>query len=143
MPPRAPRGLNLRTLQEGLQLGLETGNWSQLGEEINPLNPSLSYALSSFDIRHNFVASYKYKLPVERLLGWNRWTEHLDIALLKRVRLTEPKSLQFRIEGFNAFNHAQFFGPDTVDGEINSSTFGQVTNADPPRLVQISAKLFF
>ena len=36
---------------------------SNLGEEVNPLNPSLSRALSAFDIRHNFVVSYTYQLP--------------------------------------------------------------------------------
>jgi hypothetical protein len=39
---------------------------SNLGEEVNPINPALSYALSSFDIRHNFVVSYNYKIPFER-----------------------------------------------------------------------------
>ncbi|MFY9855815.1 MAG: TonB-dependent receptor, partial [Terracidiphilus sp.] len=30
---------------------------SNIGEEVNPFNPELSYALSSFDVRHNFVLS--------------------------------------------------------------------------------------
>ena len=206
---------------------------SNLGEEVNPINPSLSYALSSFDIRHNFVASFDYKMPLESLFGAsNRWTQgweltgivrfssglsvtlvnygdnsllgaepnginnygvdepdftpeplklnhnprdgqpyfdtslftenalgtlgnaprrffsgpgmdNYDLALLKNIGLTEKKSLQLRLEGFNAFNHAQFFGPQTVNGNVNSSTFGQVVSADPPRLVQLGAKLFF
>src|SRR5208282_1459425 len=33
---------------------------SNLGEEVNPLNPSLSRALSAFDMTHNFVVSYDY-----------------------------------------------------------------------------------
>ena len=66
-----------------------------------------------------------------------------DVALLKNVRLTESKSLQFRIEAFNAFNHAQFFGPQAVDGNIDSSTFGQAISAAPPRLVQLGAKFLF
>ena len=68
---------------------------------------------------------------------------NFDIALLKNVRLTEAKSLQFRVEAFNAFNHAQFFGPQAVDGNIDSSTFGQIISAAPPRLVQLGAKFFF
>ncbi len=44
--------------------------------------------------------------------------DNFDMALLKNVRLTESKSLQFRIEAFNVFNHAQFFGPQAVDGNI-------------------------
>ena len=66
-----------------------------------------------------------------------------DMALLKNVRLTESKSLQFRLEGFNIFNHAQFFGPQSVDGNISSSNFGQVVSANSPRLVQLGAKFLF
>jgi hypothetical protein len=68
---------------------------------------------------------------------------NFDTALLKNLRLTESKSLQFRLEAFNAFNHTQFFGPQSVDGNISSSTFGQVMSAAPPRLVQLGAKFLF
>ena len=51
-------------------------NSSNLGEQVNPVNPALSYALSAFDIKHNFVASYRYQLPVERLFRRSTgWTE--------------------------------------------------------------------
>ena len=66
-----------------------------------------------------------------------------DMALLKNVRVTESKSLQFRVEGFNVFNHTQFFGPQSVDGNIGSSSFGQVVSANPPRLVQLGVKFLF
>jgi len=220
-------------ISAGYTYGKSMDNSSNLGEEVNPINPSLSWALSSFDIRHNFVVSYNYKLPLEQLFrAANRWTEgwelsgithfgtglpvtlfsygdnsllgtepnginnygvdepdftpgplnlnhnpgngqpyfntslfsenawgtpgnvprrffsgpgmnNFDMALLKNLRLTESKSLQFRIEAFNVFNHPQFFGPSTVNGNIGSSTFGQVVSADPPRLMQLAAKLFF
>ena len=41
---------------------------SNVGEEVNPYDPSVSYALSAFDIRHNFVVSYNYELPFDQLL---------------------------------------------------------------------------
>ncbi len=69
--------------------------------------------------------------------------DNYDIALIKNVRLAESKSLVFRLEGFNVFNHAQFFGPQAVDGNIASSAFGMVANARPPRLVQVAAKFNF
>jgi len=68
---------------------------------------------------------------------------NFDTALQKNVRLTEAKSLEFRAEVFNTFNHAQFFGPAAVDGNISDSTFGQIVNATPPRLVQLAAKFKF
>jgi Carboxypeptidase regulatory-like domain/TonB dependent receptor len=206
---------------------------SNLGEAVNPLDPALSKALSSFDVKHNFVVSYNYQLPFEQLFrASNEWTrgwelsgithfssglpvtlvnfgdnsllgsepnginnfgvdepdytggalklnsnprngqayfntaafaenalgtpgtakrrffygpgmDNYDLALLKNVRLTEAKSLQFRIEAFNSFNHAQFFGPQAVDGNIDSSTFGNVIGATSPRLVQLGFKFLF
>jgi hypothetical protein len=206
---------------------------SNVGEEVNPIDPALSKALSAFDVKHNFVVSYSYQMPIERLFrASNRWTQgwelsgithfssglpvtlvnfgdnsllgsepnginnfgvdepdynggslslnrnprnglsyfnpaqfsenalgtpgtakrrffygpgmdNYDMALLKNVRLTESKSLQFRLEAFNIFNHAQFFGPQSVDGNIDSSTFGDVISAAAPRLVQLGAKFFF
>lgn len=68
---------------------------------------------------------------------------NFDIALSKVVSLGETRSLQFRLETFNTFNHAQFFGPSSVDGEITSSAFGQVVSAAAPRLVQAGVKLAF
>jgi hypothetical protein len=217
----------------GYTYGKSMDDSSNLGEEINPVRAPLSYALSSFDIRQNFVLSYDYKFPVERLFrAWNRWTrgwefsgithfssglpvtlvdygdnsllgaepnginnygvdepdftpgplelnhnprngqpyfnaalfrqnalgtlgnakrrffpgpglDNYDIALLKDIGLTERKTLQLRVEGFNSFNHAQFFGPQTVNGAINDSAFGQFVSADPPRLVQLGAKFLF
>ena len=38
---------------------------SNIGEEVNPINPSLSRALSAFDVTHNFVVSYSWQLPFD------------------------------------------------------------------------------
>jgi hypothetical protein len=206
---------------------------SNLGEEINPINPALSKALSAFDVKQNFVVSYNYELPFEHLSGHsNRWTQgwalsgiirystgfpvtlynygdnsllgtepngvnnfgvdepqytpgplalnhnprnaapyfntslfslqplgepgnakrrffygpgidNYDMALLKNVALTESKSLQFRFEAFNVFNHAQFYGPASVNGNVNSSSFGEVVSAAAPRLMQAAVKFIF
>jgi hypothetical protein len=206
---------------------------SNIGDQVDPFDPSLSRELSSFDMRQEFVASYSYRVPFERLFGaHNRWTEgwsisgitryssgfpvtfynyedtsllgtqgngvnnlsvdeldyapgpldlnhnprngesyfntslfslpalgnignsrrrffsgpginNYDLTLQKNVRLTESKSFEFRLEAFNAFNHAQFYGPSSVDGNISSETFGQVVSAAPPRLLQIASKINF
>jgi hypothetical protein len=49
--------------------------------------------------------------------GMDNW----DIVLHKLTRLAEGKTLEFRFETFNAFNHAQFFGSGSVDGNVASS----------------------
>jgi hypothetical protein len=69
--------------------------------------------------------------------------QNFDITLTKNLRLTETKSMEFRLEAFNAFNHAQFYGPASVDGNITSAAFGQVVSAASPRLIQIGTKFMF
>ena len=54
---------------------------------------------------------------------------NFDLALLKTFRFNESKSLQFRMEAFNVFNHTNFFGPTAVNGNIDSTLFGQIANA--------------
>jgi hypothetical protein len=68
---------------------------------------------------------------------------NFDLALLRTFRITESKSLQFRLESFNTFNHAQFFGAAAVDGGIDDNLFGQVVKAAPPRLMQMALKFTF
>jgi len=217
----------------GYTYGKSLDQASNLGEEINPLNPALSKALSAFDVKHNFVVSYNYQLPLDHIFAIsNRWTkgwaasgitrfstgfpvtlynygdnsllgtepngvnnygvdepqytpgalglnrnprngqsyfdtslfslqplgqsgnakrrffcgpgiDNYDMALIKNLPLPESKSLQFRFEGFNVFNHAQFYGPASVNGNINSSSFGQVVSAAAPRLMQAAVKFIF
>jgi hypothetical protein len=59
----------------------------------------------------------------------------------KSTTVLDGKELQIRAEAFNVFNHAQFFGPGSVEGNVGSATFGQIVSAAPPRLMQVSARL--
>jgi hypothetical protein len=68
--------------------------------------------------------------------GINNW----DISFLKRMKFTESKSLEFRAEMFNAFNHAQFLNPDN---QGFSGTFGQISKTRGPRLVQFALKFYY
>ena len=209
---------------------------SNLGEQLNPLNLAATRAISAWDMRHNFVGSFKVDLPFDLLSrhsnrltdGWSvagtvRFSTGLPVSLLddsdnsllgtlgngvnnylldtpkyhgaplyintnprngkpefnntpaafttetlgklgnvprrffygpginnfdmtltKRLKVTESKSFEFRLEAFNALNHAQFYGAAAVDGEVNNDPhFGQVVSAAAPRLVQIAAKFTF
>lgn len=66
-----------------------------------------------------------------------------DMALMRSFQLSEAKALQFRLETFNTFNHAQFFGPGAVNGDADSDLFGHVVKAAPPRLMQLALKFTF
>lgn len=68
---------------------------------------------------------------------------NFDVALLKSFAFRDSKALQFRLETFNTFNHAQFFGPASVNGDVDSRLFGQVVKAAAPRLVQAALKFTF
>ena len=206
---------------------------SNLGEQINPFNQRLTRAISAWDMTHNFVATYNYELPLDRIFarnglseGWSlsgttRFStglpvtlsdisdnsllgtlgngvnnqlldtpqmvagplqintnprngrpafntslfsvetlgqlgnaprrffhgpgiENFDMQISKTVRLTESRSLDFRMEAFNVFNHAQFYGPSSVEGEVNDPTnFGHVVSAAAPRLIQLAVKFHF
>jgi hypothetical protein len=68
---------------------------------------------------------------------------NFDLALLRNFVISETKTVQFRLETFNTFNHTQFFGPAAVNGDFGTGTFGYVVKAAPPRLVQIALKFSF
>jgi hypothetical protein len=68
---------------------------------------------------------------------------NFDMAMAKKVRLGESRSFEFRLEAFNVWNHAQFYGPAAVNGNIGSPDFGQIVSAASPRLAQLAAKFFF
>lgn len=68
--------------------------------------------------------------------GLNNW----DFSIGKRFSLSERHKLDFRAELFNIFNHTQFGFPSSV---ISSATFGRITSARDPRLVQLSLKYWF
>ncbi len=205
---------------------------SNLGEQTNPFNASLTRVVSSWDMTHNFVATYTYALPFDVLFRRNRLTsgwslsgttrfstglpvtladdsdrsllgtlgngvnnqlldtpqmisgpleintnprngqpafnttlfapetlgqlgnaarrffygpgiENFDMQITKRVPISESRSCDIRAEAFNVFNHAQFYGPAAVDGEINDPNFGRVVSAAAPRLIQVAVKFHF
>ena len=62
----------------------------------------------------------------------------LDAAVDKNFGISEKTRLQFRAEAFNVTNHANFIVP--VD-DINSPVFGQLTEAQPPRILQFALKI--
>jgi hypothetical protein len=69
--------------------------------------------------------------------------ENLDATVSREFRVGEGRAFELRAEGFNVFNHAQFFGAASVEGNISSGTFGNAVSAMPPRLMQVAAKFRF
>jgi len=81
--------------------------------------------------------------------GINNW----DISVLKNFKFTESKAVQLQCNLFNAFNHAQFYGPGSNAGADGlTSQFGQVSSDSTPsqspyyrgpRVVQLALKFYF
>jgi len=69
--------------------------------------------------------------------GFQQW----DFSALKNFRVTEGKTIQFRGELFNIFNHANLGLP--VNDLNNTSNFGQIQTSSPGRLVQFALKFLF
>jgi hypothetical protein len=69
--------------------------------------------------------------------------EDVDATVSKTARLFDGSSLEFRAEAFNLFNHAQFFGAATVEGNMASGSFGNAVSAMAPRLMQLALRYRF
>jgi Carboxypeptidase regulatory-like domain len=93
----------------------------------------------------------------KRRMFYGPGIDNYDMALHKVTNFTESRSLELRLEMFNVFNHAQFYGGNSVDGNIgdqiigpggrvdpgNPGSFGTITKAADPRIGQIAAKFRF
>jgi Carboxypeptidase regulatory-like domain len=66
---------------------------SGYGEQINPVNPRLSRGLSAFDSTHNFVFSYAYTLPFDKLDGPKKLTNGWQISGITRFATGLPVTI--------------------------------------------------
>jgi hypothetical protein len=73
--------------------------------------------------------------PIE---GPGRWD--LDANIHKSIRIQESKSLTFRVDAQNLFNHPT---PGNPNVNINSGTFGQITTKTGNRTLQAQVRLDF
>ena len=69
--------------------------------------------------------------------------ENLDATVSRSFLVKDDRALELRAEAFNVFNHTQFFGAASVEGNISSTTFGQAVSALPPRLMQLALRCRF
>jgi hypothetical protein len=65
---------------------------------------------------------------------------NLDLAFAKSTPVSDKAQVEVRADFFNLFNHTKFLSPDTNPG---SPTFGQLLDAFPPRIIQLSLRFSF
>jgi hypothetical protein len=67
---------------------------SNLGEQVDPFNVAASEAPSAFDMRHNFVVSYSYELPFDRMFDrTNQLTSGWSLSGTTRLSSGFPVTL--------------------------------------------------
>lgn len=65
---------------------------------------------------------------------------NFDAALLRTISMNERWKVDLRFEAFNVINHTNLSGPST---NLSSSSFGQITGAGDPRILQGALKVHF
>jgi hypothetical protein len=64
-----------------------------------------------------------------------------DLGLIKDTRISERAKVQFRAEFFNVFNNVNFANPTSTT--VGTATYGKITSAGDPRILQLALKLSF
>ena len=112
-------------------------------------NRTCSGNLSSVDLRSNrqFIDTSCFQDTERGFFGNSERApisgpglNNFVIGIQKDFVFAESKLLEFRLEMFNAFNHAQFRNPN---GSVANRNFGLVSAARQPRVVQMALKLQF
>ena len=88
-PPAEDSGLEFLA---GYTYSKSLDNGSGYGEQINLLNQG-ERSLSAFDVRHNFVVSYDYHLPFDRLGGPSRLVKGWRLSGITRFSTGLPVTL--------------------------------------------------
>jgi hypothetical protein len=103
---------------------------SGYGEQINPYNPKLSRGLSAFDSTHNFVLSYSYYLPFDKLGGPKRLTNGWQVSGITRFATGLPVTLVEQDD--HSLQGTSFGGPIILSADTPNAT-GQPLNISNPR----------
>lgn len=140
------------TLQSGLPFTVTSGvnnSGSNVGSDRANLvgDPSLGGGRSTAEMIHEYfnTAAFVVNTPGtfgnagrNILIGPNM--KNLDFGLMKNFPIRERYKVQFRAEAFNLFNHPSFNNPNA---SVSASTFGTITGAGSPRVMQLALKAMF
>jgi hypothetical protein len=105
---------------------------------INPLNNGMRF-LNPAAFAQPAAGTLGTTQPRNSIRGMG--TRNLDMSLTRVIRLVGNQALEVRVDAFNAFNWFQWGQPATALN--NTATFGQITTAGAPRIMQLGVKYQF
>ncbi|MFP5225986.1 MAG: carboxypeptidase regulatory-like domain-containing protein [Acidobacteriota bacterium] len=139
-------------------------NWSLGGLVLHQsgfaMSPGLSISTSGLATRPDQVSPYRRTGRLQQWFDTSAYTAppygffgdasngqvrgpaytSLNTALYKTFPLAEQVRLQFRAEAFNLFNHPNF---EAVDTSLGDGSYGQVTSAGDPRILEFALRAEF
>jgi Carboxypeptidase regulatory-like domain len=143
--------------------GIAYNNVSLLGTPDIQLNPILTCNPTSNLGPHQWINGNCFSAPTT--IGQNGPTTlpaiygpaffSSDLALFKSFKITESKNLQFRVSAYNFLNHPLWsfngnnlglsYTQDATTGALtqSNSTFGEATNKQGHRIVELALKFYF
>ena len=83
--------------------------------------------------------------PNDRSLVRNPSRLTFDMGVFKHFAIKESTALEFRAEGFNIFNHTQFYltNSNGATSSFGTGAFGEIGSAHLARILQFSLKFLF
>jgi hypothetical protein len=101
-----------------------SGNGLGQGDNINPIDPKITKALSAFDSTNNFVVSYNYEVPFEKLWHANRLTSGWTVSGITRFATGFPVYLTDNSDNsllgtFGTGQGNQIDVPNRLPGSLN------------------------
>ncbi|MCC6586398.1 MAG: carboxypeptidase regulatory-like domain-containing protein [Bryobacterales bacterium] len=137
-----------------------------------PLTPTLSYSLGKTDTvsrpnlvgdptasarqPHNWLNAAAFAIPTNAEIAAGNFygnqgvnvvrapgLVNFDFSVFKNIPIREEMKLQFRTEIFNATNTPFFGAPGSVGLTVGTPTFGRVSSAGDPRIIQLALKFVF
>ena len=130
----------LGTIPNGINNnGVDTPKWSggKLSLRTNPRDGAV------FDASQFSLPALGTQGNARRRFFSGPGMENVDLTVARRLVTKGDHDLEFRVEAFNALNHAQFFGASAVEGNISAGTFGTAVSAMAPRRMQAALKYRF
>ena len=141
----------IATFKDGIPISVLGNDWNSYGGDPRPDvvgNPKPSHQTNSDWINYSAFAYAPYgsfgTAPryFSNLRGphYQNW----DTALEKNWAIRETMRAQFRFETFNSFNHPNFYAPGPGNANLGSpGSFGLITTAFQPRVVQFAGKFYW